>query len=71
MRQDLVRSNADLLRSTGLQAKGYTYVNLDASWASRERDNTTKQLVPNRNFRGIADGSLAQYLNSQGFPFTT
>ena len=36
---DVVKQTADLLVSTGLAAKGYTYVNMDDTWAAG-RDST-------------------------------
>ena len=37
---------AAALQSSGLQALGYTYVNLDAGWSLKERDNTTGRPQP-------------------------
>ena len=37
---------ADALESTGLKQLGYTYINIDAGWASPTRNATSNQLVP-------------------------
>jgi hypothetical protein len=41
-----VLASADALKSTGLAALGFEYVNLDAGWLTSERNTTTSKLVP-------------------------
>ena len=42
---DFIRHIADFMNSSGMQALGYRYVNLDASWNLNSRDaNGTKEL---------------------------
>ena len=64
-----VRHIADTLVSSGLAAKGYTYVNMDASWDTLRRDNATGDLVPDPALwpRGIE--SVIGYVHERGLGF--
>ena len=63
-------ATAEALKSSGLQALGYTYVNLDAGWSLRDRDNKTGRVQPNPAlFPNIANGGVAKRLNRLGFQF--
>lgn len=42
--ETIIRETADLLISTGLAAKGYTYLNIDDCWQV-ERNQTTKEII--------------------------
>ena len=68
--ETIVRAQAEALRSTGLRALGYKYVNLDAGWSLRDRDSTTGRPQPDpQKFPNIANGGLASFLNALGFEF--
>ena len=68
--ETIIRAQAKALKDSGLQSKGYTYVNLDAGWSLRERDNKTGRPQPNPAlYPNIANGKLAADLESQGFKF--
>ena len=66
--ETIVRAHAALLVSLGLKDLGYEYVNLDAKWGTSSRGSDGR-LVPNENFPGIADGSLAAYIHGLGLRF--
>ena len=54
------------LKASGLQALGYQYVNLDAGWSLRDRDNSTGRVRPDpKIYPNIANGGLAKFLESQ------
>ncbi len=59
----IVRQIADAMVSTGMQAAGYTYVNIDAYWGSTQRDSNGA-LLPNANFPDMK--ALADYVHSKG-----
>jgi len=64
-----VLAQAAALKSSGLQALGYQYVNLDAGWSLRERDSNGRP-QPNRTlYPNLASGGLAKSLEAQGFKF--
>jgi alpha-galactosidase len=44
--EQLIKDTADLFVSSGLQAAGYRYVNIDDCWMTRTRDPQTGRLVP-------------------------
>tara|TARA_B110001452_G_scaffold251765_1_gene241093 strand:- start:1996 stop:3309 length:1314 start_codon:yes stop_codon:yes gene_type:complete len=61
---------AAALKSSGLQALGYTYVNLDAGWSLKDRDNATGRPQPDPAlFPNIANGGVAKHLHGMGFHF--
>ena len=62
--EDVFKATADALVSTGLAAKGYTYVNLDDCWASFRNPNGTIHADPITFPSGIA--SLADYVHAKG-----
>ena len=65
-----LRDQARSLKSTGLQSLGYKYVNLDAGWSLRERDNATGRPQPDPQlFPNIANGGVAAFLHGMGFKF--
>ena len=66
----MLKDIASAMKSTGLQAAGYKYVNLDAGWSLTDRDNKTMRPQPDPSkFPNIANGKLARWLNAQGFKF--
>mmetsp|Transcript_27173 Transcript_27173/g.63209 ORF Transcript_27173/g.63209 Transcript_27173/m.63209 type:complete len:431 (-) Transcript_27173:243-1535(-) len=69
MTEGQVKAAADALVSSGLNRKGYIYVNLDDCWHDRERDNITNRLRadPLRFPSGIP--GLAAYVHSKGLKF--
>ena len=49
---------------------GYKYVNLDAGWSLRDRDNATGRPQPDPTlFPNIANGGVAKHLHGMGFHF--
>src|SRR3989440_5231501 len=66
--ESMVKSIADIFVSSGLQAAGYRYVNLDDCWAETKRDSGG-HLVPShvRFPHGIK--SLADYVHGKGLKF--
>jgi alpha-galactosidase len=61
----LIRQQADLLVSLGLKDLGFTYVNLDDTWAGGRDESGNLFPDPARFPNGI--GALADYLHSRGF----
>ncbi|MDP9794134.1 alpha-galactosidase [Catenuloplanes nepalensis] len=64
--EQLIKDVADLFVSSGLQAVGYEYVNIDDCWALKERDPETGRLVPDpvKFPSGIA--GVAGYVHAKG-----
>jgi hypothetical protein len=62
--ETVFRATADAIISTGLAAKGYTYVNLDDCWAKFRNPNGTIAADPSTFPSGIA--ALADYVHSKG-----
>ena len=57
----IVRAQAAALESTGLRKLGYKYVNLDAGWSLRDRDNVTGRVRPDPVlYPNIANGKDAK-----------
>jgi len=68
--EPMLKAIATAMKTTGLQALGYEYVNLDAGWSLTDRDPKTKRPQPDpKLFPNIANGGLAKWLNGQGFKF--
>src|SRR5436305_2311976 len=44
--EQLIEDTADLFASSGLEAAGYRYVNIDDCWMLKDRDPQTGRLVP-------------------------
>jgi len=67
LNETVVKSTADLLVSTGLAAKGYTFVNMDDIWSAR--DPKTKELIaiPAKFPSGLA--GVASYVHGKGLKF--
>jgi alpha-galactosidase len=63
--EDLIKSTADHLVSSGLAAKGYRYVNIDDCWQAPQRDPAGRlQADPTRFPSGIK--ALADHVHAQG-----
>ena len=67
LNETVVKNTADLLISTGLAAKGYTFVNMDDIWSVR--DPTTHELIaiPAKFPSGLA--GVASYVHSKNLKF--
>ena len=63
MSADVVKQTADLLVSTGLAAKGYTYVNMDDTWAAGRDSNGV--LFPDAARFPSGIRALADYCHSK------
>ena len=66
--ESVVKSTADALVSTGLAAKGYTYVNMDDTWAAG-RDNTTGALLASAVKFPSGIPSLVEYVHDKHLHF--
>ena len=64
-----IRATAAALKSSGLQALGYTYVNLDAGWSLPARDAQGRPQPNASRYPNLASGKLASWLHSEGFKF--
>jgi len=60
----LIRSVADAMATNGMQAAGYTYVNLDDCWQSARDTNGVIRADPKRFPGGIQE--LADYVHARG-----
>lgn len=66
--EQLIKRTADAMVSSGMQAAGYEYVNLDDCWQTRYRDaNGNLQADPTRFPDGIK--ALADYVHAKGLKF--
>jgi alpha-galactosidase len=61
----LVRQTADTMVSSGMAAAGYTYVNIDDCWSTRNR-NAAGDLVPDPQKFPNGIKALADYVHSKG-----
>jgi alpha-galactosidase len=64
-----IRHIADTLNSSGLQALGYQYVNMDASWDTPNRSSSTGDLVPDPALWPQGIESVIGYVHSKGLGF--
>ena len=62
--ETFIRSIGDYLHTSGLQALGYKYVNMDASWDTAARDPTTGDLVPDPKLWPSGIETTIDYLHS-------
>ncbi|GMG98939.1 hypothetical protein Nepgr_000779 [Nepenthes gracilis] len=66
--EDIIRSTADALVSSGLAKLGYTYINIDDCWAEIQRDAEGDLVGDPQKFpSGMA--SLANYVHGLGLKF--
>lgn len=63
--EQLIKEVADAFVTTGLAAKGYTYVNIDDCWQASSRDSNGN-LVPNPERFPSGMKALADYVKSKG-----
>jgi alpha-galactosidase len=66
--EQLIRETADAMIATGMRDAGYTYVNLDDGWSTRERD-AAGNLVPDPIRFPSGMKALGDYLHARGFKF--
>eukprot|EP00035_Acanthoeca_spectabilis_P011041 m.194504 g.194504 ORF g.194504 m.194504 type:complete len:414 (+) comp15210_c0_seq2:1375-2616(+) len=67
--EQVVRTAAAHLVSSGLAAKGYVYVNLDDTWAALARNSTTGALVPDSTKFPTPMVDLVADIHGQGLKF--
>jgi alpha-galactosidase len=65
--QQTIRQVADALGSSGLQAAGYSYVNLDDCWAEGRKSDGT--IVPDATRFPDGIAALADYVHTRGLKF--
>lgn len=65
--QQLFETMADAMRSDGLQALGYRYINVDGNWQGGRDANG--DLFPNRDRFPDGMAALGRYLHQRGFRF--
>ena len=63
MSQEKVKAAADAMVSSGLAAKGFTYVNIDDCWEGRP-DEKTGEITTNERFPDMK--ALADYVHGKG-----
>jgi len=68
MNEDTIKATAAAMKSKGLDALGYQYVNLDDCWALG-RDNKTGVVYPDPKTFPSGMKSLADAVHAQGFKF--
>ncbi|MFD1537646.1 RICIN domain-containing protein [Nonomuraea guangzhouensis] len=61
----LIRQTADVMVSSGMAAAGYTYVNIDDCWSTKNR-NSNGDLVPDPQKFPNGIKALADYVHSKG-----
>jgi alpha-galactosidase len=61
----LIRQTADVMVSSGMAAAGYTYVNIDDCWSTRNR-NSNGDLVPDPQKFPNGIKAVADYVHSKG-----
>ena len=66
--ETVIKQTIDLLKSTGLQAKGYNYVNLDDCWQI-SRDPITKKIQYDHEKFPSGLQQLIDYAHANGFKF--
>ena len=64
---DKIRMMADNMVSSGLAARGYTYVNVDSCWQSSERGGEYSAIKPNNKFPDMK--ALSSYVHAKGLKF--
>ncbi|KAG4071125.1 hypothetical protein HA402_014393 [Bradysia odoriphaga] len=67
--EQLFKTAADVIASEGYKDVGYEYVIIDDCWLESERDNVTKELVPDRKRFPNGMKALADYVHSKGLKF--
>lgn len=65
----LFKTAADVISSEGYKDVGYEYVIIDDCWLEFERDNVTKELVPDRKRFPNGIKALADYVRSIKFTY--
>ncbi|KAJ3080648.1 hypothetical protein HK102_002908, partial [Quaeritorhiza haematococci] len=66
--EDLIKSTADALVSTGLAAAGYTFLNLDDCWQI-DRNKTTGEIIPDPDRFPSGMAALGSYIHSKGLKY--
>ena len=67
--ESVLKASAMALKSSGLQALGYEYVNLDAGWGLKSRDNKTGRVQWNPQMFPSGIPALSVWLQQHGFRF--
>lgn len=67
--EQLFKTAADIIASEGYKDVGYEYVIIDDCWLEPERDNITKELVPDRKRFPNGMKALADYVCIAKFLF--
>ena len=62
--QEKVKAAADAMVSSGLAAKGFTYINIDDCWEGKARDEKTGEITTNERFPDMK--GLADYVHGKG-----
>jgi len=68
MNEDVIKATAAAMKSNGLAALGYEYVNLDDCWA-KGRDNKTGEVFPDPATFKSGMKALADAVHADGFKF--
>ncbi|HEV2339675.1 MAG TPA: alpha-galactosidase [Patescibacteria group bacterium] len=66
--EQIVEQSADAMATNGMQAAGYTYINLDDTWMAGTRD-ANGNLQPNLTKFPHGIKAVADYVHSKGFKF--
>ena len=67
--EELIRTTADTMVSSGLLAAGYNYLVIDDCWALKERDKSTGRLVADPEKFPSGMKAVADYVHSKGLKF--
>ena len=67
--EELIRTTADTMVSSGLLAAGYNYLVIDDCWALKERDKSTGRLVADPEKFPSGMRAVADYVHSKGLKF--
>eukprot|EP00271_Cylindrocystis_brebissonii_P005059 TRINITY_DN169_c0_g1_i9.p1 TRINITY_DN169_c0_g1~~TRINITY_DN169_c0_g1_i9.p1 ORF type:complete len:343 (-),score=49.62 TRINITY_DN169_c0_g1_i9:2171-3199(-) len=66
--ENIIRESADAIVSSGLAAKGYTYLNIDDCWADVKR-NASGFLTPRNTTFSHGIKAIADYVHDKGLKF--
>ncbi|MDX3193049.1 ricin-type beta-trefoil lectin domain protein [Streptomyces sp. MN03-5084-2B] len=66
--ETLVKQTTDLMVSSGMRDRGYTYVNLDDCWMTRSRDGAGNLVADPAKFPGGLK-ALGDYIHARGMKF--
>ena len=66
--ETLVKQTTDLMGSSGMRDRGYTYVNLDDCWMTKSRDGNGNLVADPAKFPGGLK-ALGDYIHARGMKF--